>query len=467
MLVTTRFAPSPTGCLHIGGVRTALYAWLFAKSKQGKFILRIEDTDFKRFKKDSILEITNNLKWLGLYWDEGPYFQSNKIEYYKDIVNSMIRLGLAYKCYCTSDRLISLRKNQLLIGKKPKYDRKCRNLINNSKNNANYVVRFRNPIHGKVSFIDVIRGNILFDNNELDDVIIQRTNGVPTYNFCSVIDDRDTNITHVIRGEDHINNTPRQINILKALGARIPIYAHTSMILDVNGKKLSKRNEVVSISEYRLQGYLPEALLNYIVRLGWSHGNQEIFNVNDMIKLFTLSGINKSPSRVDVNKLLWLNRFYIKNLPGNAIEKHLQYQFKRKNINYLNGPNLITLIKLVGSRYNTLQDMVTFSHYFYKDYVIFNIDAAKKYLVKTSIVILDHIYKKISNLKTWSLKELSTIMNSSVLELKMTSKMVSMPIRVAITGDTISPSVHVIIYGVGKLRSLLRIKAALSYIRNN
>ncbi|XBC38781.1 MAG: glutamate--tRNA ligase [Buchnera aphidicola (Melaphis rhois)] len=466
MLITTRFAPSPTGCLHIGSIRTALYAWLFARSNKGKFILRIEDTDVKRSTQSSISEIIDGLKWLGLNWDEGPYFQSDKIGYYKDIINFMIKSGLAYKCYCTGQRLDILRKKQLLSGKKPKYDRKCRDLLKSS-GDIEYVVRFRNPISGTVSFFDEIRGEILFNNEELDDVIIQRTNGIPTYNFCAVIDDNDMNITHVIRGEDHINNTPRQINLFRSLGFNVPIYAHVSMILDINGKKLSKRKEVVSILEYKSRGYLPESLLNYLLRLGWAYGNQEIFSINDMIKLFTLKGINRSPSRFDLGKLLWLNRFYIKNVSKCSIVEHLKYQFDKNNINYSNGPDLIELIQLVGTRYNTLQDMVNCSRYFYDNHIILNADAAKKYLVKSSIVILEYIYNKISHLDKWSLEELLTMIHVSVVELNMNFSAISMPIRVAITGNTISPSIHIVIYGVGKLRVLSRINAALIYINKN
>ncbi|XBC40311.1 MAG: glutamate--tRNA ligase [Buchnera aphidicola (Nurudea ibofushi)] len=467
MNIVTRFAPSPTGCFHIGSARTALYAWLFARSNNGKFILRIEDTDSKRYKEGSTLGILRDLKWLGLNWDEGPYFQSAKFEYYKDIIQSMLKSGLAYKCYCTEVRLDLLRKKQLSLGEKPKYDRKCRIFLKDYKSDSRYVVRFCNPINGTVSFFDEIRGKISFKNEELDDVIIQRTNGLPTYNFCAAVDDRDMKITHVIRGEDHINNTPRQINLLEALGSKIPIYAHVSMILKKNGEKLSKRKKVIGISDYRLQGYLPESLLNYIVRLGWSNGNQEIFSIEDMIKLFTLKGINKSPSRFDINKLLWLNRFYIKSLPHNRIIEHLKYQFKKKSVNYLNGLNLSELIQLVGTRYSTLQDMVNFSHYFYKDHIIYNIDSAKKYLVKSSVVFLKSIYSRILSLETWTVEEILIAIRSLVSESNVDSNEVFMPIRVAITGDIISPSIHIVIYGIGKSRFLLRIESALSYISSS
>ncbi|XBC40815.1 MAG: glutamate--tRNA ligase [Buchnera aphidicola (Nurudea yanoniella)] len=465
MLVITRFAPSPTGYLHIGSLRTALYSWLFARSKNGKFILRIEDTDFKRSTKVAISEIVKNLKWLGLDWDAGPYFQSEKIEYYKSIIISMIESGLAYKCYCTNDRLNILRKNQLLNGEKPKYDRKCRNFIHEHKNNAEYVVRFCNPLNGIVSFCDEIRGKISFNNNELDDVIIQRTSGIPTYNFCAVIDDRDMKITHVIRGEDHINNTPRQINLFNALQSKIPSYAHVSMILDTKGKKLSKRENVVSVSEYKFQGYLPDALLNYIVRLGWAHGNQEIFSINDMKKLFILNKVNPSPSRFDISKLLWLNRFYIRNLPKCLIKQHLKYQFKKQGIDYLEGPNLDELIDLVGSRYNTLRDMVYFSRYFYSNDITCNMEAFEKYLIKSTSTILERVYNEIMNIQIWSLKNVLIMIRMLINELNISFKELSMPVRVAITGDIVSPSIHIVIYGVGKKRSLLRIKDALLYIK--
>ncbi|XBC39295.1 MAG: glutamate--tRNA ligase [Buchnera aphidicola (Nurudea shiraii)] len=465
MLVITRFAPSPTGCLHIGSVRTALYSWLFARSNNGKFILRIEDTDVKRSTKKSILEIIENLKWLGLDWDEGPYYQSTKIEYYKGIINSMITSGLAYRCYCTNDRLKILRKRQFLNGEKPKYDKKCRNIIYKDYHNVEHVVRFCNPLNGEVSFYDGIRGKISFQNSELDDVIIQRTNGIPTYNFCAVIDDRDMNITHVIRGEDHINNTPRQINIFRALNAKFPKYSHVSMILDVQGKKLSKRRDIVGISEYKSQGYLPEALLNYIVRLGWAYKNQEVFSINDMKKLFRIKGVNKSPSRFDLNKLLWLNRIYIRNSPKHVVKRYLEYQFKKEGIDYSNGLDLIELISLLGFRYSTLKDMVFHSRYFYDDNIVINEEFAKKYLTKSSMTILEYVYSKISSIETWNLENLSMMIHTISHELSINFKELSMPLRVAITGDIFSPSIHIVIYGVGKQRSLSRIQTAMLYVR--
>ena len=368
MIIKTRFAPSPTGYFHIGSVRTALYSWLFAKHNKGLFLLRLEDTDFERSTTSSVDNIIKGLEWLGLTWDEGPYFQSKQLDKYREAAYEMLKSGHAYKCYCSKNRLDKLRKNQILMGLKPRYDRKCRNLKKEYATNKVYVIRFRNPKIGKVIFNDHIRGKIVFDNTELDDLIILRSNKIPTYNFCVVIDDRDMNITHVIRGEDHINNTPRQINILRALGVTIPQYAHVSMIVDSFGKKLSKRNNIVDIMEYYKMGYLPEAILNYIVRLGWSYGNQEIFNLNEMKKLFTLEGINKSSSVFDTKKLLWLNHHYINTLPVNYISQCLKYYFRQKNIDIKKGPVLTDVINILGHRCKTLQEFVKLSRYFYEDF---------------------------------------------------------------------------------------------------
>ncbi|KAF0719896.1 putative glutamate--tRNA ligase, mitochondrial, partial [Aphis craccivora] len=294
MKVKTRFAPSPTGNLHIGSIRTALYSWLFARRHNGKFVLRIEDTDFERSNSSSVQSIFQGLKWLGLNWDEGPYFQTERLKRYKEVIEIMLKTGNAYKCYCSPKEIEEERSKQISEGKKPRYTGVCRNLKTQYNINKQYTIRFKNPTFGKVTFEDKIRGKITFNNIELDDLIIQRSNGIPTYNFCVVIDDLDMNITHVIRGEDHINNTPRQINILKSLKARIPIYAHVSMILNENGKKFSKRENAENIIEYNKKGFLPEALINYIIRLGWSHGNQEIFTISELKKLFNLDAINKS-----------------------------------------------------------------------------------------------------------------------------------------------------------------------------
>ena len=296
MKIKTRFAPSPTGYLHVGGARTALYSWLFARNHGGEFVLRIEDTDLERSTPEAIEAIMDGMNWLSLEWDEGPYYQTKRFDRYNAVIDQMLEEGTAYKCYCSKERLEALREEQMAKGEKPRYDGRCRHSHEHHADDEPCVVRFANPQEGSVVFDDQIRGPIEFSNQELDDLIIRRTDGSPTYNFCVVVDDWDMEITHVIRGEDHINNTPRQINILKALKAPVPVYAHVSMINGDDGKKLSKRHGAVSVMQYRDDGYLPEALLNYLVRLGWSHGDQEIFTREEMIKYFTLNAVCKSAS---------------------------------------------------------------------------------------------------------------------------------------------------------------------------
>lgn len=464
MTIKTRFAPSPTGYLHIGSARTALYSWLFAKHNKGVFVLRFEDTDFERSTELSVKGILDGLKWLGLKWNEGPYFQSKRLQYYINIIYSMMESGQAYKCYCSSDRLEKLRKSQISKGKKPKYDGKCReNKIYDIKKNP-YVIRFRNPEKGQVIFYDKIRGEIVFENKELDDLIILRSNGIPTYNFCVVIDDRDMKITHVIRGEDHINNTPRQINILKSLGADIPIYAHVSMITDSSGKKLSKRNNVIDVMEYHREGYLPEAILNYILRLGWAHGNQEIFSIDEMEKLFTLEGLSKSASCFNIKKLLWLNHYYINKLSIDYIGKCLEYHFKIENIDVSNGPVVTEIIKIISHRCNTLKEIVQLSRYFYQEFDYLKNQTTKKYLNINNMIVLKEISKIIQNISVWSISNLSDSIRLLSIKLNISLSAVAMPIRFVVTGSTISPSIDTTMYFIGKDRVLLRIKKAINYI---
>ncbi|VDY33545.1 Glutamate--tRNA ligase [Morganella morganii] len=301
--VKTRFAPSPTGYLHVGGARTALYSWLYSRHNHGEFVLRIEDTDLERSTQEAIDAIMDGMNWLNLGWDEGPYYQTKRFDRYNQVIDTMIENGTAYRCYCSKERLEALREKQMANNEKPRYDGCCRDHAHNHTADEPHVVRFRNPQEGSVIFDDKIRGPIEFSNQELDDLIIRRTDGSPTYNFCVVVDDWDMEITHVIRGEDHINNTPRQINILKALGAPVPEYAHVSMINGDDGKKLSKRHGAVGVMQYRDDGYLPQALLNYLVRLGWSHGDQEIFSIEEMTELFTLEAVSKSASAFNTGEI--------------------------------------------------------------------------------------------------------------------------------------------------------------------
>ncbi len=378
MKIKTRFAPSPTGYLHVGGARTALYSWLFARNHGGEFVLRIEDTDLERSTPEAIEAIMDGMNWLSLEWDEGPYYQTKRFDRYNAVIDQMLEEGTAYKCYCSKERLEALREEQMAKGEKPRYDGRCRHSHEHHADDEPCVVRFANPQEGSVVFDDQIRGPIEFSNQELDDLIIRRTDGSPTYNFCVVVDDWDMEITHVIRGEDHINNTPRQINILKALKAPVPVYAHVSMINGDDGKKLSKRHGAVSVMQYRDDGYLPEALLNYLVRLGWSHGDQEIFTREEMIKYFTLNAVSKSASAFNTDKLLWLNHHYINALPPEYVATHLQWHIEQENIDTRNGPQLADLVKLLGERCKTLKEMAQSCRYFYEDFAEFRCRCGEK-----------------------------------------------------------------------------------------
>ncbi|AMA64626.1 Glutamate--tRNA ligase [Candidatus Arsenophonus lipoptenae] len=465
--IRTRFAPSPTGYLHIGSVRTALFSWLYSKHNNGKFILRIEDTDLERSTQKSIDNIIDGMHWLNLNWDEGPYYQSKRLKRYNSVIEQMIKKGIAYRCYCSKARLDNLRKKQIARGEKPRYDGFCRNNIHNYKYNESHVVRFRNPQEGDVIFEDQIRGLIKFSNIELDDLIIRRTDGLPTYNFCVVIDDWDMKITHVIRGEDHINNTPRQINILNALGAPIPVYAHISIILGEDGKKLSKRHGAVSIMQYRDDGYLPESLLNYLVRLGWSHGNQEIFSIDQMINNFSLHAINKSASTFNIDKLLWLNHYYINSLPAEYVTTHLSWHIEQQGININKGPSLLNILSLFSKQSKTLKDIVNSCNYFYKDCIPFNNTLIKKYLYPMAILPLKIARKKLEKINHWTYENIRQVIKSTATELNVDIGKVGMPIRIAITGISQSPNIYEIIYILGKNRSLKRIDEALMYIKNN
>lgn len=462
--IKTRFAPSPTGYLHVGGARTALYSWLFSRHNKGEFVLRIEDTDLERSTQPAIDAIMDGMNWLNLNWDEGPYYQTKRFDRYNQVIDQMLAAGTAYRCYCSKERLEKLREDQMAKGEKPRYDGCCRHGDHNHTPDEPHVVRFLNPQEGCVIFDDKIRGPIEFSNQELDDLIIRRTDGSPTYNFCVVIDDWDMEITHVIRGEDHINNTPRQINILKALGAPVPEYAHVSMILGDDGKKLSKRYNAVSVMQYRDDGYLPEALLNYLVRLGWSHGDQEIFSIDEMIKDFTLEAISKSASAFNTDKLLWLNHHYINTLPAEQVAVHLDWHIKQQNIDTSNGPSLVELIKLLGERCKTLKEMAESCHYFYVDFDSFEETAAKKHLRPVARQPLEVVRDKLSAITDWTAENVHKAIQETAEELEVGMGKVGMPLRVAVTGAGQSPALDVTVHAIGKARSIARINKALDFI---
>ena len=464
MKVKTRFAPSPTGFLHVGGARTALYSWLFARHHQGEFVLRIEDTDLERSTQEAIDAIIEGMNWLGLSWDEGPYYQTKRFDRYNAVIDEMLADGRAYKCYCSRERLDALREEQMAKGEKPRYDGRCRDSHEHHAADEPCVIRFRNPQEGVVSFDDHVRGHIEFANNELDDLIIRRTDGAPTYNFCVVIDDWDMEITHVVRGEDHVNNTPRQINIYKALGAPVPEFAHVSMILGDDGTKLSKRHGAVGVMQYRDDGYLPEALLNYLVHLGWSHGDQEVFSMAEMISLFSLDAIGKSASAFNTDKLKWLNNHYIRTLEPSYVAKHLEWHMAEQKIDYAAGPALTEVVTLLAERCQTLVELAAQSRYFYEEYEAIDEAAAKKHLKAAAREPLALIRDKLAALGEWEVEPLHHVIQATADELGLGMGKVGMPLRVAVTGLGQSPSIDAVLKLVGRERVLARLDKVIAQL---
>ncbi|WP_264435220.1 glutamate--tRNA ligase [Coxiella endosymbiont of Dermacentor marginatus] len=465
-IIRTRFAPSPTGYLHIGGARTALFSWLFAKQRQGTFILRIEDTDIGRSMQASVDAILEGLRWLQIDWDEGPYFQSQRMERYQEVIQYLVKKGKAYPCYCSKERLTELHNTQLKNKQKPRYDRFCRDKQSSAHNASDpFVMRFRNPIEGTVVFDDMIHGTISITNSELDDLIIVRSDGTPTYNFTVVIDDWDMKITHVIRGDDHINNTPRQINILNALDADLPRYAHVPMILGLDGKRLSKRHGAVSVLQYWDDGFLPDALINYLVRLSWAYGNQEIFSREEMINLFNINVVSHSPATFNPKKLLWLNQHYLKNQNPMLIMNAFAAQLIKLGIDYQRGPALEQVISLQAGRTKTLKEMAERSRYFFEDTIEYESKAAEKYLHLKIAKPLRLFRDRLAQLFSWE-KELihQTIIEvSEAYQLKLGQ--LAQPIRVAVTGDIVSPPIDATLYLIGRDLVLHRLDRAIDFLQ--
>ena len=467
MTVKTRFAPSPTGYLHVGGARTALYSWLHAKNNGGQFVLRIEDTDIERSTQEAVDAILEGMKWLGLDWDEGPYYQTKRFDRYNEMVDKLLAEDKAYKCYAPKELLDEIRAEQEANKEMARYDANHPKIIAvNQAANADQacVIRFRNPKQGSVIFNDEIRGNIEISNDQLDDLIIRRSDGAPTYNFCVVVDDWDMGITHVVRGEDHINNTPRQINIYQALGAPVPSFAHCSMILGDDGAKLSKRHGAVSVMQYRDEGYLPNALNNYLVRLGWSHGDQEIFSQQEMIDLFNLKNVSKSASAFNTDKLLWLNNHYIKTSDPEYVAGYLQWHMDQQNIDTTNGPALTEVVTALAERAKTLVELASSSRYFYEEYEEFDATAAKKHLRPVAKEALILVQSKLQATDDWSAANLHQVIEDTATELEVGMGKVGMPLRVAITGAGQSPSLDVTLALIGKERSVERISRAIAFI---
>lgn len=465
MSVVTRFAPSPTGYLHVGGARTALYSWLYAKSQGGQFVLRIEDTDIERSTEEAKQAILDGMSWLGLDADVGPVYQTDRFDRYKEMVEQLLADGKAYKCFMPAEELDAIREQQKANGEKPRYPGTWRDRTDHPEDKP-FVIRFKNPLEGIVKFDDHVRGSIEIANSELDDLIIMRSDGTPTYNFCVVIDDWDMGITHVVRGEDHINNTPRQINILKALDAPVPEYAHVSMILGDDGKKLSKRHGAVSVMQYRDDGYLPQAVLNYLVRLGWSHGDQEVFSVDEMIELFSLGSISQSASAFNTEKLIWLNQHYIKSLPVEEVAEHALWHFQQQDIDVTNGPALHEVIKVQADRVKTLAELASISRYFYEEYESFDEKAAKKHLRPVAKEALQVVAEKLSQLTDWNSESIQSAINATAEELEIGMGKVGMPLRVASTGGGNSPSLDLTLSLIPQPIVGQRINKAIKYIEN-
>lgn len=466
MTIRTRFAPSPTGYLHVGGARTALFSWLYARKHGGQFILRIEDTDLERSTAESVNAILEGMTWLGLTYDEGPFYQTKRFDRYKEVIEQLMQQGDAYYCYCSKEELEAMREEQRANKQKPRYDGRCRHRTA-PEPGVQPVIRFKNPTEGSVVVKDVIRGNVEFSNKELDDLIIARPDGTPTYNLTVVVDDMDMKLTHVIRGDDHLNNSPRQINLYHALGVEPPVFAHVPMILGDDGARLSKRHGAVSVMSYRDQGYLPEALLNYLVRLGWSHGDQEVFSIDEMTQLFDIEDVNKAASSFNPEKLLWLNQQYIKNSSPEHVASHLSWHMGQLGIDPAEGPALTEVVKTQQERAKTLVEMATNSAFFFREVTEYDEKAAKKNLNEASLPLLEDMLTRLANVPEWLAKPVHAEVKACAEANSVGMGKVAQPIRVAITGNTVSPPLDVTLALLGRERTLAAITKAINWIKDH
>ncbi len=464
MTVRTRFAPSPTGYLHVGGARTALFCWLFARRYGGVFILRIEDTDRERSTQASVDAILNSMKWLALDYDEGPYYQTQRFDRYGEYVQRLLDEDKAYHCYCTPEELDAMRTDQRAKGLKPRYDGRCRARSGPPLAGIRPVVRFKNPLEGNVVIDDVIKGRIIISNTELDDLIIARPDGTPTYNFTVVIDDLEMDITHVIRGDDHVNNTPRQINIFEALGAAPPKYAHVPMILGPDGQRLSKRHGAVGVMQFREDGYLPDALINYLVRLGWSHGDQEIFSRQELCELFDLSGVNRAASVFDMDKLNWLDQHYIKSADTALLVGLLEEQLEKRGVDVADGPDLPVLVDVQRDRAKTLAEMADKSLFAFGELGEYSEKAARKHLKAAAAEGLEAVRQRLAGVDPWQSEAIHEAVVSTAEAVGIKLGKLAQPLRVAVTGSDVSPSFDATLLLVGGERTLARIDAALATI---
>jgi len=464
MTCRTRFAPSPTGFLHIGGARTALYCYLEARRRGGQFVLRVEDTDQERSTQEAVQAILDAMDWLGLEYDEGPIYQTARLDRYREVAEQLVAAGQAYYAYETKEELDAMRDAALAAKEKPRYNGAYRDANAPRRDDPNRVIRLKNPLTGSVVFEDKIKGRIEWSNTELDDLVILRSDGYPTYNFAVVVDDLDMKITDVIRGDDHVNNTPRQINVYKALGADVPHFSHMPMILDPEGNKLSKRHGAANVMQYREDGYLPHALINYLVRLGWSHGDQEIFSKAEMVSLFQIEDVNSKASRLDPDKLGWLNQHYLKSDDPNDVAKHFLWHLERAGYDLANGPKPADVVIALRDRVQTLKDMAERAAVWYRPLETYDEAAVAKHLVPTAQAPLAAVRERLAALTDWTPESVHAALAATGEALGVGLGKIAQPLRVAITGTQVSPSIDHTVFLAGQAQALARIDAALAKI---
>ncbi len=455
-----RFAPSPTGFLHIGGARTALFNYLLAKKEQGTFVLRIEDTDVERSTQESVDAILQAMDWLGLSYDEGPFYQSERYDLYKSKVSDLLNKGLAYRCYCSADKLNAKREAAMKAGGKPRYDGTCRERTDQPE--SPFVIRFKTPLDGNTAFVDRIKGTISVENDELDDLIIQRTDGNPTYNFVVVIDDAEMGINLVIRGDDHVNNTVRQIPMYKALGYEVPEFAHVPMILGSDKKRLSKRHGATSVMAYREMGFLPEAMVNYLVRLGWSCGDEEIFSMDDLIEKFSLESVGRSAGVFNPDKLLWLNEHYIKTGDPQRLAGLVAELLEGQGVDIENGPDMAAVVKTLQERAKTLVEMAEGARFYFEAPETYDEAAAAKFLNEEKRAVLELLIKHLGALMNFTLEDVESAFKSLMEESGLKLGKIGPTVRVALTGGTVSPSIYEVVSVLGQDVVLARLKKALA-----
>ncbi len=454
-----RFAPSPTGYLHIGGARTALFNYLLARQARGTFILRIEDTDVERSTQESVDAILDAMEWLGLEYDEGPFYQSQRFDLYREKIKFLLDSGKAYKCYCTEAELNQRRETAIQQGQKPQYAGTCRNLTEERPGQP-YVIRFKSTREGYTAFRDLIKGNISFNNSELDDMIIQRTDGTPTYNFVVVVDDAEMGLTHVVRGDDHVNNTPRQVQIYTALGYPVPNFAHVPMILGDDKKRLSKRHGATSVMAYRDMGYLPEALVNYLVRLGWSHGDEEIFSMEELIEKFSLKHVGRSAGVFNPEKLLWLNEHYIKCGAPQRLGQLLLEYLERDGVTTTGGPDAAEVVKTLQDRSKTMVEMAHKAVFYYQDELEYDEKAVAKFFTAEQVPVFQAVKEALEH-ATFDAAGIESAFKQVLEQTGLKFGKVGQPTRVALSGGTSAPGIYEVALVLGRERCSTRLQRAI------